>query len=115
NTLLSKDCGAIKQLELMKTLQEKWTDQSVSITVYYKTEEISNIKEWLKQNYNNSVKTVSFLRHKNHGFKQAPYQEITQEEYLEKKKNIKPFKQIEKVIGGELSGIECLNGACPIK
>lgn len=115
NTLLSKDCGAIKQLELMKMLQTKWADQSVSITVYYKPEELPQIKEWLAKNYDNSVKTVSFLLHKDHNFKQAPYQEITKEEYKAKLEAIKPFNKIENVQGAEISGIECVGGACPIK
>lgn len=113
--LVSKDCGAIRQLEIMKMLQTKWADQSVSITVYYKPEEIPAIKEWLSKNYDNSVKTVSFLLHKDHGFKQAPYQEITEEEHRKHLSTIIPFKQLENVQGTELSGIECTNGSCPVR
>lgn len=113
NTIISKDMSAIKQLELIKTIQTEWADQSVSVTVYYKPEELKDIKEWLKNNYSNSIKTVSFLLHEKHGFEQAPYIEITEEKYKESIKNI---KQIEKIdIGESLDNLECVNGACPIK
>jgi hypothetical protein len=47
---------------------------------YYKKEELPEIKQWLKENYKDSVKSVSFLLHSEHGFKQAPYEEITKED-----------------------------------
>src|SRR5690606_36746717 len=81
DTLLSKDCSAVKQLELVKMLQTKWADQAVSVTVYYKKDELNQIKEWLSKNYDECIKTVSFLLHADHGFKQAPLQQITQAEY----------------------------------
>jgi hypothetical protein len=115
STLLAKDCGVIKQLEIMKMLQEEWADQSVSITAYYKKEDLPEIKEWLKQNYNNSVKTVSFLLHSEHGFIQAPYEEINKETYEALKENIVPFKGFETITGSEIDGVECTNGICPIK
>lgn len=114
-TLVSKDCPAIRQLELIKMLQTKWADQSVSVTVYYKKEEIPQIKEWLSKNYDNSIKTVSFLLHSDHGFKQAPYEEISLENYLEFKKQLKPFKKMENIQGNLLDGIECAGGVCPVR
>jgi ribonucleotide reductase alpha subunit len=115
NTLISKDCSAIRQLELIKLLQTKWADQSVSVTVYYKKDEIPQIKEWLSKNYDNSIKTVSFLLHSDHGFKQAPYEEIAQEKYLELKKQLKSFKKIENIQGDLLDGVECAGGICPVR
>ena len=81
NAVYAKDMTAIKQLELVKTLQTEWSDNSISVTVYYRKEELEEIKEWLKENYRDSLKTVSFLLHQEHGFKQAPIQIITKEEY----------------------------------
>src|SRR5690606_29074399 len=79
--ITSKDMSAIEQLELVKKLQTVWADQAVSVTVYYKKEELDQIKEWLAENYDNSIKSVSFLMHSDHGFKQAPLEEITEDEY----------------------------------
>ena len=113
DAVLAKDMTAVKQLELVKELQTKWSDNSVSVTVYYHLEELDEIKEWMKNNYENSLKTVSFLLHSDHGFDQAPYEEISQEEY---EKRIARLKEIEVIAAGEvLEGVECEGGACPIR
>ena len=70
----------IKQLEYVKRLQAEWSDNAVSVTVYYRKEELPELKEWLKANYNEHLKSVSFLLHSEHGFLQAPYEEILKEE-----------------------------------
>jgi ribonucleoside-triphosphate reductase len=113
DTVLAKDMTAVKQLELVKEMQTKWSDNSVSVTVYYRLEELDEIKEWMKKNYENSLKTVSFLLHSDHGFEQAPYEEITKEEY---EKRVARLKDIEVVVTGDiLEGVECEGGACPIR
>jgi len=113
STILARDMTAIKQLELVKELQTKWSDNSVSVTVYYKLEELDEIKEWMKNNYEKSLKTVSFLLHSDHGFAQAPYEEITPEEYEKRVSRIKEIKTIK--TGDLLEGVECEGGACPIR
>jgi ribonucleotide reductase alpha subunit len=114
NAITVKEMTAIKQLELVKKMQTLWADNAVSVTVYYKKEELEEIKEWLKENYKTSIKSVSFLLHNEHGFKQAPYEEITEEKYRMLKKRIK-FIQHTNVDGNELKLDECASGACPIK
>ena len=112
-TILAEDMTAIRQLELVKEIQTKWSDNSVSVTVYYRLEELDEIKEWMEKNYEKSLKTVSFLLHSEHGFEQAPYQEITKEEY---EKRISRLNPIENVTSGEdLRELECVGGVCPIK
>lgn len=115
NALVAKNLGAIEQLELVKKLQTVWSDNSVSVTVYYKKEELNDIKDWLKNNYQNSLKTVSFLLHQEHGFKQAPYQPISKEEYEKLIKKIKPIDSLYDIGNGEIESSECSSGACPIK
>ena len=56
-TKLAKDMTAIDQLETVKWLQEKWSDNSVSCTVYYRKEELPEIKKYLKKNYKNNHNT----------------------------------------------------------
>lgn len=114
-TVCAKDMSAIDQLNLVKNLQAKWADQSVSVTVYYKEEELEIIKNWLKENYDDYLKTISFLRHSNHGFKQAPYEAISEEEYLKRVKRIKT-PDSSKIVSNEiLDGIECVGGVCPVR
>jgi len=115
NTLVAADVDAIKQLELVKQLQTVWSDNAVSVTVYYKPEELPSIKEWLKNNYEHNIKSVSFLLHQNHGFKQAPYQSITEEQYNSSIKKIKSISETYDVGAGDLETQECSSGSCPIR
>jgi ribonucleotide reductase alpha subunit len=115
-SLYADDMGVIKQLEMVKRLQEVWSDNAVSVTAYYTETELPELKIWLKDNYKNSIKSVSFLLRQNHGFKQAPYEEINQEQYEKLKARVKPLKTMESNIGSDaLEGLECEGGACPIK
>jgi len=112
--ILANDMGVIKQLEMVKTLQENWSDNAVSVTAYYSPEELDELKIWLKDNYKNSIKSVSFLLRQEHGFKQAPYQEIDEKEYDKAKSKVKPLSKVN-ITGETLDGIECEGGACPIR
>lgn len=113
--ILAKDMSAVKQLEIMKNLQTFWADQSVSVTIYYRKEELDSIKSWLDNNYNDSVKTVSFLLHQDHGFIQAPYESITEEKYNELIFKIKPIINIDDVNSSPIESIECSGGVCPVR
>jgi ribonucleotide reductase alpha subunit len=115
NAILAKDMDVIKQLEMVKKLQEIWSDNAVSVTAYYKESELPAMKAWLKDNYKGNIKSVSFLLHQNHGFKQAPYQEIDKETYDKARAKVKTLNNI-KISGGDvIQGLECEGGACPIR
>lgn len=117
HALVAEDCGAIKQLELLKGLQTSWADQAVSVTVYYKKEELEDIKAWLKKNYDDCIKTVSFCLHTEHGFLQAPYNPISEEQYNKEVKSIKPLESLSELSNSEEEVVfeQCPTGACPIK
>ena len=102
------------QLEMIKWLQSEWSDNSVSCTVYYKKEDLEDIKEYLKEYYKHNFKTLSFLLYHGHGFKQAPYETITKEKYDEMIKNTKPITSVS-VSESDFDIQDCDNGSCPIK
>ena len=114
DTVLAKDMTAIQQLELVKEVQTIWSDNSISVTIYYNKEELNGIKEWLKENYKNSVKTISFLLKKDHGFLQTPYEEITKGEYVERLKEVKKITSPDFNDDEELNMEDC-KGSCPVK
>lgn len=111
---LAKDMTAIDQLETVRWLQEVWSDNSVSCTVYYRKEELPEIRKYLKKNYKNGHKSLSFLLHSDHGFKQAPLEEITKEQYDELVAKTVPITGIDADDLG-LDDSECASGACPIR
>lgn len=116
NTTVAKDLSAIDQLEVVKELQNNWSDNAVSVTIYYRKEELDGIKDWLAKNYNDNLKTVSFLLHSEHGFDQAPLEEITEEEYNNMKKGIKTITNIDTIDEDSiLDSFECESGICPVK
>lgn len=119
-TILAKECTAVQQLEFAKRLQTEWSDNSISITCYYRRGELDSIKEWLRINYNHSVKSVSFLLHSDHGFDQAPLEEITKEVHDEMVRVSKPIKSTEGICYVEkdeeyIGESECVGGSCPVK
>jgi len=113
--IVAKDMSAIKQLDLVKKLQTNWSDNAVSCTVYYKKEELPDIKNWLKENYKDNIKSVSFLLHQDHGFDQAPYEEITKDKYEELIAKIDLTEMITDNSSKTLEDLECAGGACPIR
>lgn len=116
DAILAEGMSAIKQLELVKQLQSEWADNAVSVTVYYKPEELDEIKKWLKDHYADNIKSVSFLLHSVHGFKQAPYESITKDRYDELRAGVRSLTSVQVDIGaGDLTLDECASGACPIK
>jgi ribonucleoside-diphosphate reductase alpha chain/ribonucleoside-triphosphate reductase len=102
-----------KQLDAMKLAQKHWADQSVSVTVYYKKDEIGKLKAWLTENLKH-LKTISFLCHDDHGFRQAPKEAISEEKYVSLNAKIKPIEG-NLSGGGTIDGTECAGGMCPIK
>ena len=111
------DCfSSIEQLELIKRMQSIWSDNSVSVTVYYKKDDLPEIKQWLLDNFENNTKTVSFLLYYGHGFDQAPYETISKEKYDELISKVTPITSIGFIAESSVSGVdECSSGACPIK
>ena len=115
-TICAKDLSAVQQMEWATWLQTHWSDNSVSVTVYYKKEELPEIKKWLSENYDDRVKTMSFLLHSDHGFMQAPMEEITEAQYNEMVAKVKPItKIVDDKVASLKDSLECTSGACPIK
>ncbi|MFX0004734.1 MAG: ribonucleoside-triphosphate reductase, adenosylcobalamin-dependent [Promethearchaeota archaeon] len=71
-----------EQAENAAAYQKYWSDNQVSITITFKQEEADHIKHVLEC-YEDKLKSVSFLPIKEHGYKQAPYEQITKEQYAE--------------------------------
>jgi adenosylcobalamin-dependent ribonucleoside-triphosphate reductase len=113
-TKFGTDMSAIDQLEVIKRLQLEWSDNSVSVTIYYRKEELEGIRWWLHDNYFNT-KSVSFLLHSDHGFDQAPMEEITKEEYEMLKAGVKPITRIDSISLDEVDIDNCDTGACPVR
>ncbi len=80
NSVLTKDLTAIDHLEMWKTYRKHWTEHNPSVTINVHEDEWLRVGSWVYDNFD-SVGGVSFLPSSEHTYKQAPYQEITKEEY----------------------------------
>ena len=83
-----------EQLEIAAQYQHYWADNSVSVTITFNEEEAPQIKNALEM-YETRLKAVSFLRYKETGYKQAPYESITQKQYKEMNSKITPIQRMD--------------------
>jgi ribonucleoside-diphosphate reductase alpha chain len=79
-TTRKKALTAIDHLELWKAYQEAWCEHKPSITVSVEENEWMSVGAWVYENFD-SVSGISFLPKSDHSYRQAPYEEITKEEY----------------------------------
>ena len=74
------DISAINQLELWRVYAEHWCEHKPSVTISVREHEWVNVGSWCWNNFEH-LSGVSFLPHSDHTYKQAPYQDIKEEEY----------------------------------
>ena len=81
-SIFRNDVGAIGQLEVWKQYQLHWCEHKPSITVYYKEDEFFAVCQWIWDNWD-IMSGISLLPYDNGTYRQAPYQELTEQEYKE--------------------------------
>jgi ribonucleoside-diphosphate reductase alpha chain len=80
--VMRDDRTAIEQLEHWLMFQRHWCEHKPSITIYVKDHEWLEAGAWVYKHFD-EVCGVSFLPFDNGSYRQAPFQEITKEEYRE--------------------------------
>ena len=81
NTLITRDdVSAIDQLETWLMYAEHWCEHKPSVTISVKDDEWVDVAAFVYRHWD-AMSGVSFLPHSDHIYQQAPYQEITEEEY----------------------------------
>ena len=82
NALTRNDMTAIEQLDMWLVYQEHWCEHKPSITVSVRDNEWPEVGAWVYNNFD-KISGISFLPHSDHSYRQAPYQECTEDEYNE--------------------------------
>jgi ribonucleoside-diphosphate reductase alpha chain len=80
--IVRNDLTAIQHLDIWLVYQRAWCEHKPSITVSVKEDEWMEVGAWVYKNFD-EVSGISFLPHSDHTYKQAPYQEVSKEEYDE--------------------------------
>jgi ribonucleoside-diphosphate reductase alpha chain len=82
NAICRNDKSAIEQLEFWKLYQEHWCEHKPSVTITVKEDEWIEVGAWVFKNFD-MISGISFLPYSDHSYKQAPYQECSENEYLQ--------------------------------
>jgi len=115
-----KQVGAMQQLELWKTYQNHWCEHKPSITVYYTDDEFLKVAQWIWDNFD-ICSGISLLPVSDHVYQQAPYEDITADEYkkllAEMPKGVdwidlEQFEQEDNTTGSQ--ELACAGGTCEI-
>jgi len=80
NALFRNDDSAIKQLEVWLLYQQYWTEHKPSVTVTVRENEWMRVGAWCYDNFE-WLSGVSFLPYSDHSYVQAPFQDISEEDY----------------------------------
>lgn len=116
---LRDDVTALEQLNLWLEYQQHWCDHKPSITVYVREDEWMEVGAWVYRNWE-WVSGISFLPFDGGTYRQAPFEEITEEQYME-------FPKVPNVDWGKLKHYEkhdtttashelaCTAGACELR
>tara|TARA_B100000214_G_scaffold214834_1_gene156075 strand:+ start:451 stop:2319 length:1869 start_codon:yes stop_codon:yes gene_type:complete len=117
DAVLASEQKAKDQLKLWSIYQEHWCEHKPSITVYYRDNEFLGIGDWVYNNFD-SVSGISFLPYSDHTYEQAPYEEITKEQYNKMSKGFpKEFNWDIDESQDNTEGAQtlaCVGGACEL-
>jgi ribonucleoside-diphosphate reductase alpha chain len=118
--ILTKDLTAVEHLKMWKAYRTYWTEHNPSVTINVQEDEWIGVGAWVYENFD-SIGGVSFLPASEHTYKQAPYQEISKEEYEEMVKKMPKSIYWEGLIAYENEDgttgsqeLSCVAGECEI-
>lgn len=113
--------SAVVQLERYKLLQTSWNQQNTSVTISYDPSEVSDIIDWLMDNWDCYV-GVSFIYRtdptktaKDLGYLYLPQEVVDERTYKDYAGQLLPVSLDDANSFDELVDADCATGACPVK
>lgn len=122
DTAVTRDqVTAMQALELWLLYQREWCEHKPSVTVTVRDEEWLTVGAWVYEHFD-EVSGISFLPHTDHTYQQAPYQDMTRDEFVEwQEKHPMPsvdwtelseFEKTDNTTG--MQTLACTGGSCEI-
>jgi ribonucleoside-triphosphate reductase len=120
NAVTRTGMTAIEQLELWLTYQRYWCEHKPSVTISVKENEWMAVGAWVYEHFD-EVSGISFLPFSEHTYQQAPYQDISADEYSELKalmprsidwSLLQEFEKEDTTSGGR--ELACTAGVCEV-
>ena len=117
------DVGALEQLEIYKVFQNYYTQHNSSNTISVRNGEWGSCADWVYDNWSEII-GVTFLPLDEKTYELSPYESITEEEFLKRKSEMKPFnydilcdeeKKKDEYVQTEIIDKACESGACPLR
>jgi len=112
-----EDINAIEQLEHYLVYAKHWCEHNPSITVYMREDEWMDVGAWVYRHFGD-IGGVSFLPYADHSYRQAPYQQCSEETWQTAKES---FPSVEWTAFRESydnttasQEFACIGGACEI-
>lgn len=118
NAICRNDRTAIEQLELWLVYQRHWCHHKPSVTISVKEDEWMEVGTWVYKHFD-EVSGISFLPYSNHSYVQAPYEDITEEQYNKMLSEMPTsidwtqFTETDDFTEGTQT-LACTNGSCEI-
>ena len=112
--------SAISQLERYKMLMQNYVDHNCSITISYDVQEVTEIVDWVYDNWDSYVGVSWLFRAdptktaEDLGYPYLPQEVVTKEAYNEYTATLSTI-EIEKDTGEELVDEDCESGYCPVR
>jgi ribonucleoside-triphosphate reductase len=117
SSVTRNDLGAIQQLQHYLTYKQYWCEHNPSITVYIGEDEWMDVGAWVYGHWND-IGGIAFLPRDNGIYQQAPYQEITKEQYDTLKGQIPEVDWTELIEESDQTtgsqDLACLSGVCEV-
>ncbi len=80
HSVTRNDLSAIHALNIWLMYQRHWCEHKPSVTITVRDEEWMEVGAWVYKHFD-EVSGISFLPHSDHTYAQAPYQDLTEQEY----------------------------------
>ena len=115
--LVRDDVTPIKHLEIWLEYQREWCEHKPSVTISVEEQYWPLVGAWVWQHFD-EISGVSFLPYDGGTYRQAPYEECTEEQYNELKAKVPKLdwslfkEQTDNVEGAQM--LACVAGSCEI-
>lgn len=115
--LVRDDVTPIKHLEIWLEYQREWCEHKPSVTISVEEKDWPSVGAWVWQHFD-EISGVSFLPYDGGTYRQAPYEECTEEQYNELKAKVPKLdwslfkEQTDNVEGAQM--LACVAGSCEI-
>jgi ribonucleoside-triphosphate reductase len=115
--LVRDDISAVRHLEIWLEYQREWCEHKPSVTISVEEKDWPSVGAWVWDHFD-EISGVSFLPYDGGTYRQAPYEECTEEQYNELKARVPKIdwtlfkEQTDNVEGAQM--LACVAGSCEI-